>query len=163
MSFKKEIKYGSVTLDFIVECAKLMKLDMNAPNTLRQVLHLIGFQVSVFSEEDGQYVPCRIDRMNNVNVRCVDRPYMYRKTTVFSGRLREKSEFPLVNIYDEVDILDIGNKNWVHFVNDLDFDIPTVDKVNTRKYTKKEDRSEVIIMDLPDCDYVEAFIKGSAE
>lgn len=163
MAFKKEVKYGSVTLDFIVECAKVLGLDPNDQSTLRQVLHLIGFQVSVLNEETGEYVPCRIDRMNNVNIRCQARPYECRKTTVLSGRLRDKSDFPYVSIYDKVDILDVESSIGTTLVNSLNFDIPTIEKVNTRKYTKKEDRSETIIMDLPEIDYVEHFMVGGAK
>jgi hypothetical protein len=150
MGFKKEVKYGAVTLDFILECAKIMKFDPKDDKTLRKVLHLIGFQVSILNEETGEYKPCQIDRINRVNVRCIDKPYMCRETTVFSGRLRDKSEFPLVDIYEKMDILDVNSSVGTAFVNSLDFDIPVVEKVNTRKYTRKEDRSETIVMDLPE-------------
>lgn len=150
MAFKEEVKYGSVTLDFIIECAKVMKLDPNKKETLRMVLHSIGFEVSVLNEDTGEYVPCRIDRMNNVNVRCPSEPYKCRPTTVFSGRLRKSREFPLVSLYEKFDILDSNKAIAAALVNSMAFDIPTGEKVNTRKYTKKEDRSHVLIMDIPD-------------
>lgn len=150
MAFGKNVKYGSVTLDFILECAKILDLNPKDDKTLRIVLHRIGFQVSVLNEETGEYVPCKIDRMNNVNIRCADKPYQCRKTTVFSGRLRDERDFPFVAIYDKVDVLDVGSAIGTALVNSMDFDIPSVEKVNTRKYTKREDRSDVVLMDLPE-------------
>ncbi|QYC52453.1 hypothetical protein [Salmonella phage SSBI34] len=158
MAFKEEVKYGSVTLDFILECAKILNKDPKKKETLRQVLHLIGFEVSTWNEEEQKYIPCRIDQMNNVNVRCIDKPYMFRQTTVFSGRLRNKREFPYVGIYDKVDILDVSGAAATDFVNSLAFEQPTNDKVNTRKYTKKEDRNEVLVMDLPQVESLEHFL-----
>lgn len=149
MAFKEEVKYGSVTLDFVVECAKIMKMDPKKKETLRAVLHSIGFEVSVLNEDTGEYVPCRIDQMNNVNVRCPREPYKCRPTTVFSGRLRSKKEFPLVGLYDKFDILDSNEAVAKALVNTMAFDIPTGEKVNTRKYTKKEDRNDVLIMSIP--------------
>lgn len=150
MAFGKNVKYGSVTLDFVIECAKFLEKDMKKKETLRQVLHLIGFEVSVLNEETGVYTPCKIDRMDGVNIRCADKPYMYRSTTVFSGRLRDERDFPFVSIYDKVNVLDAGSSVGSALVNSLAFDIPSVEKVNTRKYTKRENRSDVVIMDLPE-------------
>lgn len=150
MAFGKNVKYGSVTLDFVIECAKFLEKDMKKKETLRQVLHLIGFEVSVLNEETGVYTPCKIDRMDGVNIRCADKPYMFRSTTVFSGRLRDERDFPFVSIYDKVNVLDAGSSVGSALVNSLAFDIPSVEKVNTRKYTKRENRSDVVIMDLPE-------------
>jgi hypothetical protein len=164
MAFGKNVKYGSVTLDFILACAKILDLNPKDDKTLRIVLHRIGFQVSVLNEETGEYVPCKIDRMNNVNVRCADKPYMFRKTTVFSGRLRDERDFPFVGIYDKVDVLDVDSAIGAAMVNSLSFDIPSVEKVNTRKYTKREDRSDVVVMDLPefgDTDDIFNLVKGA--
>lgn len=164
MAFGKNVKYGSVTLDFILECAKILDLNPKDDKALRIVLHRIGFQVSLLNEETGEYVPCKIDRMNNVNVRCADKPYLFRKTTIFSGRLREERDFPIAAIYDKVDVLDVGTALGAKFVNSLDFDIPSVEKVNTRKYTKREDRSDVVIMDLPELDDMDGiFNPGKGE
>lgn len=164
MAFGKNVKYGSVTLDFIMECAKILNLNPKDDKTLRIVLHRIGFQVSILNEETGEYVPCRIDRMNNVNIRCADKPYMCRPTTVFSGRLRDERDFPNVGIYDKVDILDVGSAIGKALVNSMDFDIPSIEKVNTRKYTKKEDRSDVVVMDLPKVDDMDSiFNLGKGE
>lgn len=150
MAFGNVVKYGSVTLDFVVICAKNLGLDMAEDKTLRVVLHQLGFQVSTLNKTTGEYKPCHIDRMADVNVRCQDRPYMYRKTTVFSGILREEKDFPNVGIYDKVDILDVSSAEAKDFVNSLDFDIPSVEKVNTRKYTKRDQRSDSFLMDLPE-------------
>lgn len=164
MAFGKNVKYGSVTLDFIMECAKILNLNPKDDKTLRIVLHRIGFQVSILNEETGEYVPCRIDRMNNVNIRCADKPYMCRPTTVFSGRLRDERDFPNVGIYDKVDILDVGSAIGKALVNSMDFDIPSIEKVNTRKYTKKEDHSDVVVMDLPEVDDMDSiFNLGKGE
>lgn len=152
MAFGKNVKYGSVTLDFLIACAQTLGLDPKEEKTLRVVLHRIGFQVSVLNEETGDYKPCKIDRMNNVNVRCMGMPYKCRTTSIFSGQLRDEKEFPLVSIYDKVDILDVGGVLATKMVNSMSFDIPSVEKVNTRKYTKKEDRSDVVVMDLPEMD-----------
>lgn len=149
MGFKKEVKYGSVTIDFIVECAKVLGLNPNKNENLRIILHRIGFEVSVFDEEKQAFVPSLIERTHNINVRCVDKPYLYRKTTVFSGRLR--TDFPNIRIYDNVDILDVSESSkMAEFVNALPFEQPTVEKVNTRKYTKKEDRSDELLFAVPD-------------
>lgn len=164
MAFGKNIKYGSVTLDFVIECAKFLGKDMKKKETLRQVLHLIGFEVSVLNDETGVYTPCKIDRMDGVNVRCADKPYMFRSTTVFSGRLRDERDFPFVGIYDKVDVLDVNSAVGSALVNSMAFDIPSVEKVNTRKYTKREDRSDVIVMDLPefdDMDDIFNLVKGA--
>lgn len=150
MAFGKNVKYGSVALDFILECAKILELDPKDDKTLRIVLHRIGFQVSVLNEDTGEFIPCKIDRMNNVNVRCMNAPYKYRTTTIFSGRLRDERDFPIVSIYDKVDVLDVGSSMGTALVNSMAFDIPSIEKVNTRKYTKREDRSEVVVMDLPE-------------
>ncbi len=152
MAFGKTLKYGSVTLDFVVECAKMLGVDLQKKENFRQIMFLIGFEVSVLNEETGLYVPCKIDQMNNVNVRCVGAPYKCRPTTVFSGRVRDVRDFPNASIYDKVDILDVGDSVGKTMVNSLPYDIPSVEKVNTRKYTKQENRSDVVILDLPEID-----------
>ena len=157
MAFDNEatqLKYGQVTIEFLAKCAKELNLDLNDERNLRVVLHSIGFKVSTFNEETQEFVPCRVERFNNVNVRCIDRPYEFRKTTVFSGVLRDKTDFPNVGIYDNVDILDVVGVRGTALVSSLDFDIPSVEKVNTRKYTKRGDRGEVVMMDLPDLEDV---------
>lgn len=155
MGFKKEVKYGSVTIDFLTVCAKKLGLKMQDPNSLKATLFAIGFKIKE-ENEAGDMVPCHIDRMNNVNVRCADKPYLYRKTTVFSGKLRE--DFKYSSIYDKVDILDVKESSAVsEFVDSLPFEQPVVEKVNTRKYTKKEDRNDVMIMDLPQVESLEEY------
>lgn len=159
MAFKKEVKYGSVTLDFVAVCAKKLGLDLSKKENLRVVLYRIGFEVSV-PDGEGGFTPCQIDRMNNVNVRCADKPYLYRKTTVFSGRLRELLDFPGIGVYDEVDILDVSGSGMIGtLVDSLPFDQPASDKVNTRKYTKREDRSEILMLDdLPEMEDLENYL-----
>ena len=155
MGFKKEVKYGSVTIDFLTVCAKELGYSVQDPNALKATLYALGFQLQE-EDEEGNIVPSRIDRMNNLNVRCADKPYMYRKTTVFSGRLRDG--FKYSDIYDKVDILDISESSSVaEFVDSLPFEQPVTEKVNTRKYTKKEDRDDVIVLDLPQCESLEEY------
>lgn len=155
MGFKKEVKYGSVTIDFLTVCAKELGFNMQDPNAMKATLYTIGFQVQE-EDEEGNIVPSRIDRMNNLNVRCVDKPYKYRKTTVFSGRLRDG--FKYASIYDKVDILDISESSAIaEFVDSLPFEQPVTEKVNTRKYTKKEDRDDVVVLDLPQVESLEEY------
>lgn len=163
MAFGNIVKYGSVTLEFIAQCAKILDLDLKDEKSVRIVLHRLGFQVSTLNTETGEYTPCKIDRMSGVNIRCGDKPYMFRKTTIFSGRLREERDFPFVAIYDKVDILDVETVAGTAFVNALDFDIPSVEKVNTRKYTKREDRSDVVLMDLPEFSETDVIFNGKGE
>lgn len=161
MSFKKEIKYGSVTIDFLTVCAKRLGLDLSAPNSLEATLYAIGFQTYT-EDEEGNVVPARIDQMNNVNVRCADKPYLYRKTIVFSGVLRDG--FKYSRIYDKVDILDISESGSLgELVDSLPFEQPTTDKVNTRKYTKKEDRSETVVLDLPPVESLDVYFGNTKE
>lgn len=146
MSFKREVKYGSVTIDFLTACAKELGFNVKDPNSMKATLYALGFQLQEHDEE-GKLVSSRIDRMENLNVRCADKPYKYRKTTVFSGRLRDG--FKYSGIYDKVDILDVFESSAVsELVGDLPFEQPVTDKVNTRKYTKKEDRNDVVTLEL---------------
>lgn len=156
MAFKKEVKYGSVTIDFLAVCAKKLGMDANNPDSLKAVLYAIGFETSS-EDEEGNSVTARIDRMNNVNVRLVEKPYLYRKTTIFSGRLRDGYKYS--SIYDKVDILDVsGCCTTGEFVDSLPFEQPTLEKVNTRKYTKKEDRDDVVILDLPQVESLDDYL-----
>lgn len=138
---KTPVNYVSVTIDFILHCANISGYNPKEEGTLKAVLYLLGFQVEE-PDEKGNIVSSHIDRLYSVNVRCKDRPYMYRKTTVYSGRLRK--DFKYGRIYDKVDILDVGSipENLAAMVCDLPYDLPSVEKVNTRKYTKKENRQE---------------------
>lgn len=145
----KGINYGSVTLEFVAASAKKLGLDLNSPDALKATLYAIGFALNL-TDKDGKVFPARIDRVNNVNVRCIDRPYMCRKTSVFSGVLRD--DFPNAQIYGKVDILDIGGVGSSDSVSDMAFVLPSVEKVNTRKYTKRDARSDVVVMDLAQVD-----------
>lgn len=143
MAFAKEVKYASVTLDFLLT---LPDLDFSREESLQTALYAVGFDL-FDTDEEGNTTKSRIDRMDGVNVRCADRPYMCRKTTVFSGRLRE--DFKYGAMYDGVDILDIGKISGSNqLVSDMDYDIPNVTKANTRKYTKRQDKNGIVDVDL---------------
>lgn len=126
----------SVTLDFI---RQVPGYDITNPSQLRAVLRLIGFKV-----EDAAGKPINVEMLNNVNVRCKDKPYMFRYTTVFIGSMREDFIFP--GLYSNSDILDITLTDDLkaELVNSLDYDIPVVEKTNTRKYTKRKDAPEFL-------------------
>lgn len=144
MAFKKEVRYISVTLDFIVQCAREAGLDLNDKLSRDQILMMIGFDL-VDTDTEGNKVPARIDVLADVNVRCADRPYLYRKTTVYSGRMRTDSKFKFACLYDNIDILDVGHVSGLtELVNELPAFEPTTTKVNTRKYTKREDRNKIV-------------------
>lgn len=155
MAFKK-VQHVSVTLDFIRELEKSGSLAafgigngekvnvLSNKDHLMQALYVVGFDVWDIDENNNK-VPARIDTLRDVNVRCKNKPYLSRKCIVFAGRLREN--FKLKNIYDNVDILDVAvvpDNHPTDLVSDFEFDVPVIEKVNTRKYTKREDRSDAI-------------------
>lgn len=129
-------RHISVTLDFL---RQIPGYDVTKPSELRAVLRLVGFQV-----EDEQGKQINVEMLNNVNVRCKDKPYMFRPTTVFIGNMRK--DFMFESLYNNVDILDtvlpLDIKKLL--VNSLDYDIPVVEKTNTRKYTKRKDAPEFL-------------------
>lgn len=148
----KKVQHISVTLDLLRELEKSGALAgygignggkvnvLANKDHLMQALFVVGFDVWDLDEE-GKKVPARIDTLRDVNVRCNNKPYLSRKCVVFAGRLRE--DFKYKNVYDNVDILDVAAvpDNYVTtLVSDFAFDVPVIDKVNTRKYTKREDR-----------------------
>lgn len=129
-------RHISVTLDFL---RKLPGIDVRDEIQIRKALHHVGFQMS---DKEGK--PYKIEMLTNVNVRCKDKPYLYRKTSVFIGRMREKYIFE--KMYDNVDILDVAvyDGDFAELVNELPDYVPAVDKPNTRKYTKRTDRNELL-------------------
>lgn len=151
MTFIKDVKFGSVTMEMVLKCVDVLGLDKNNENSLRTVLHCLGFKVSEKDIETGQYKSCQVDKLENVNVRCKNKPYMFRKTTILSGKLRDADEYPFVKVYDETPILDVDILDNAEFTNTLDFDIPVIEKVNTRKYTKRAEINSVLMMeeDIP--------------
>ena len=131
MSLFKKVQHISVTLDFLRQFADL---DVKKDADLHIALHRVGFQVI-----DKENKPVKVEFLTNVNVRCQDKPYLYRKTTVFVGNMRE--DFAAARIYDNIDILDVQTCKTpvTDFVNELPYEIPVLDKPNTRKYTKRKD------------------------
>lgn len=129
-------RHISVTLDFL---RTLPGLDVRDEIQLRKALHHVGFQML---DEEGK--PSKIEMLTNVNVRCKDKPFMYRKTNVFVGRMRPKYMFE--RMYENVEILDVGvyDGDFAEFVNELPDYVPAIDKPNTRKYTKRADRNELL-------------------
>lgn len=133
---RKPTQHISVTLDFL---RTIPGLDVRQENDLRAALYAVGFQVS---DSDGN--PKAVAVLSNKNVRCVNLPYTYRKTMIFVGDMRP--DFKYAKIYNGVDILDVGlySESDMEFVTELPYDLPITEKVNTRKYTKKDDKPEVV-------------------
>lgn len=145
MSQLKTIRHISVTLDFL---RQLPELDVRKDKDLHQALYLVGFDIA--TEEDGNL--SKVEMLHGVNVRCADRPYELRKTTVFVGRMRQ--DYKLKGLYDNVDILDIGATKGIatQLVSEMAYDIPVVEKVNTRKYTKRQDNPSFLDVAPEDLD-----------
>lgn len=156
MAFKKEARYISVTIDFIVQCARETGLDLNDKVSRDQILHMIGFELQE-TDTEGNVIPARIDQMSGVNVRCVDKPYLFRKTTVFSGRMRTDEKFKFAKLYDKIDILDVGHFSGItELVGDLPAFDPANVKPNTRKYTKRKDRDDIVDVEFMTHENLEA-------
>jgi hypothetical protein len=95
--------------------------------------------------------------MDGVNVRCVDKPYLFRKTTVFSGRMRTDETFKFAKLYDKIDILDVGHVSGItELVGDLPAYDPANVKPNTRKYTKRKDRDAIVDVEFMTNENLEA-------
>lgn len=161
MAFNK-VQHISVTLDFMLALQRdggLSHIEVNFPGEkfdilrnpvhLRQALRVVGFDAWEIDDkgewvvdEAGNKKPAKIDKLLNVNVRCNNKPYLSRKCVVFAGRMVKG--FKYAGIYDGVDILDVAvvpENAPTDLVSDFEYDVPVVDKVNTRKYTKREDRN----------------------
>lgn len=138
---KKATQHISVTIDLL---RMFEDLDVTKENDLHVALYRVGFD----AEKDpvsGRVVGLKpFTMLTNKNVRCVDRPYMYRKTIIFVGNMRP--DYKHSRIYNNIDILDVGIYSGLDtaLVTDLPYDLPVTEKVNTRKYTKKGDREEMV-------------------
>lgn len=139
MSFFSGPKSIAVTIDFL---RKIEGLDVTEEIQLKKALQVVGFKVE---SADGKNV--NIGREVSL-VRCKDRPYEYRQTMVFRGTMRE--DFMFKSLYEDVDILDVGGVEGVDEVINLPFELPTVDRANTRKYTRKNSVMESLEMSATD-------------
>lgn len=131
MARKRPARFISVTIDFL---RQIPYLDVTKEEDLRKALALVGFQMY---NKQGELVDPEI--LVDVNIRCKDKPYLFRKTIVFTGRMR--SSFSYASIYDNIDILDVETygDSVSELVNSLPDFVPVIDKPNARKYTKKQD------------------------
>jgi hypothetical protein len=141
---RKPPQHISVTIDFL---RTVPGFDVQKDNDLRAALYALGFQVT---DKDGN--PKHVTVFKNKNVRCANMPSTYRKTMIFVGEMRP--DYKYAKIYNGVEILDVGvySGSDMEFVLDLPYDIPVIEKVNTRKYTKRGDRPETfeITFDIED-------------
>lgn len=133
-------KHISVTIDLL---RTFPDLDVTKDEDLHVALYRVGFDAQK-NKDTGVLALSPFTMLTNKNVRCADRPYMYRKTLIFVGNMRPN--FKHSNIYRNIDILDVGvySGSDAELVSDLPYDMPVNEKVNTRKYTKKGDREEMI-------------------
>ena len=133
---KKTNEDIAVTIDFL---RTIPDFDIKIESQLAAALYAIGFQ-----SVDEDLKPARVER-TLCNVRLRNAPYKYRETLVFSGKMRE--DFKYASIYEGHDILDVAVYTGVSFeTGGLKFDIPVLEKANTRKYTRREDRENFIDM-----------------
>lgn len=116
----------SVTLDFL---AQVPGVNLKTRNGLRAALYAVGFDLK------------NIDVMKGKNVRCKNKTTHYRKADIFAGTMRKDFLYP--EIYRGVDILDVEEApEDALLVSDLPYDIPVEDRVNVRKYTKRQDKEQ---------------------
>lgn len=142
---KRATQHISVTIDLL---RSFPDLDISKDADLHVALYRVGFD-AVRDETTGHVIALApFTMLTNKNVRCVDKPYMYRKTLIFCGNMRPGFEYP--RIYNNVEILDVGTYKGTDalLTSDLPYDIPVAEKVNTRKYTKRGDREEFIRIDF---------------
>ena len=138
MSKRKPAQHISVTLDFL---RTFPDLDVTKDSDLHVALYRVGFDAQ--RDQEGKVVGLKpFTMLHNKNVRCNNLPYTYRKTLIFAGTMRHDYEHQ--RIYRNVDILDVGKYTGtdIELVTDLPYDIPVLEKANTRKYTKKSDRQD---------------------
>ena len=137
---KRATQHISVTIDLL---RTFPDLDLTKDADLHVALYRVGFDAKK-DESTGVLALSPFTMLANKNVRCADRPYMYRKTLIFAGNMRP--DFKHSKIYRNIDILDVGIYDGLdaELVSDLPYDLPVNEKVNTRKYTKKGDREEMI-------------------
>lgn len=127
----------AVTIDFL---RTIPDFDITVESELAAALYAIGFR-----SVDKEMKPVRVER-TMCNVRLNNAPYKYRPTLVFSGTMRE--DFKYASMYDGVDILDVDVYTGSDAVETggMKFDIPVLEKANTRKYTRRADREDFIDM-----------------
>lgn len=126
----------SVTIDFL---KSLPCLDISNEDHLRAALYAVGINIDYeFETKNG------VSELTNSKVRCADRPYMYRNTTVFAGTMR--NDFPYAKIYKD-GFLDVGSSTPEDLCINLPFDIPVELKANIRKYTKRSNKEEFPVFD----------------
>lgn len=136
----KTPRHISVTLDFI---RQMPGIDMTKENDLHVALYKLGF--AVFKDDAGNVTGLKpFTMLNNKLVRCANMPSTYRRTTIFVGNMRPGYE--LEKLYDKCEILDVDlySHSDMELVNELPYDIPVIEKANTRKYTKKSDRDNSV-------------------
>lgn len=142
---RRATQHISVTIDLL---RTFPDLDVTKDADLHVALYRVGFD-ALTDEKTGKVVSLReFSVLAGKNVRCADKPYMYRQTIIFAGNMRPG--FKHARIYNNIDILDVGIYNGLEakLVSDLPYDLPVTDKVNTRKYTKKGDREEIVRIDF---------------
>lgn len=141
---KRATQHISVTIDLL---RTFPDLDVTKDADLHVALYRFGFDAQK-DTSTGVMALSPFTMLQNKNVRCADRPYMYRKTLIFAGNMRPG--FKHSKIYNNIDILDVGMYSGLdaELVSDLPYDLPVAEKVNTRKYTKKGDREEFISIDF---------------
>lgn len=134
---KRATQHISVTIDFL---RTFPDLDITKDSDLHVALYRVGFD-AVKDDDTGLVIALSpFTMLTNKNVRCADRPYMYRKTLIFVGNMRP--DYKHSEIYRGIDILDVGAYTGLdaELVCDLPYDLPVNEKVNTRKYTKRNER-----------------------
>lgn len=146
---KRATPHISVTIDLL---RLFTDLDISKDADLHVALYRVGFD-ALRDEATGNVValaPFTI--LSNKNVRCADKPYMYRKTMVFCGNMSPMFKHP--QIYNNLEILDVGTYKGrdALMVTDLPYELPVIEKVNTRKYTKREDHVEFVRIDFTEED-----------
>ncbi len=126
----------SVTKDFL---KTLPCLDISNEDHLRAALYAVGINIEYeFETKNG------VSEMLNCKVRCADKPYMYRTTTVYAGTMRK--DYPYEKIYKD-GFLDVGSCQAEELCTELPYDIPVELKANIRKYTKKLGKEDFATFD----------------
>lgn len=135
----KRKQHISVTIDLL---RTFPDLDVTKETDLNLALYRVGFDV--MRNDAGKVTGLKPYTMMTKNVRCANLPYTYRKTLIFAGDMRP--DFKFAQIYNGIDILDVGvySERDMELVDDLPYDLPVSEKVNTRKYTKRGDREESV-------------------
>lgn len=138
-SKNKRKQHISVTMDLL---RTFPDLNVTEETDLHLALYRVGFDVN--RDENGKVVGLKPYTMMTKNVRCANLPYTYRKTLIFVGDMR--NDFKYAKIYNGVDILDVAvySGSDMEIVGELPYDIPVQEKVNTRKYTKRNENEQTV-------------------